>query len=243
MVGTVVDVRSNTPRRPSGPPLLRVVGAVGRTLNGVDLEVRAGEVVGLTGPSGAGHEELARALFGADRLRAGRIEWQGRPVRPRHPRDARRLGIASVPADRRREGLVPTFNIAENLTLAILPGLARLGWLNRRARDRQAAAWCDTFEVARAGLGQRALTLSGGNQQKVLLARWAATDPKLLILNDPTRGIDVKTREAIHRRIEEWAEAGRGILLVTADNEELLRLADRVVTLRGGRVEGDGSPG
>ncbi len=236
MVGSAVDLRATAPRHPSGPPLLRVVGATGSTLRGVDLEVRAGEVVGLTGLAGSGHEELARALFGATRLRSGQIEWRGRSFRPRHPLHARRLGIASVPADRRREGLISTWDVAENLSLAILPKFSRLGWLNRRARNREASEWCDTFEVTSAGLGQRALTLSGGNQQKVLLARWAATAPELFILNDPTRGIDVKTREAIHRQIEDWAEQGRGILLVTSDTEELQRLADRIVVLRAGRI-------
>ena len=118
----------------------------------------------------------------------------------------------------------------------LLNGTARFGWLNRRASRRTAAEWCRAFDIAAAGLDQKAILLSGGNQQKVLLARWAATDPTLLILNDPTRGIDVRTREAIHRRIEEWANAGRAVLLVTSDTQELLRLADRIVVLRAGRV-------
>jgi ribose transport system ATP-binding protein len=236
MVGEAVDVRATVPRHPTGPALLKVRDASGGTLRGVDLVVRGGEVVGLTGLAGAGHEELARALFGAARLGAGTIEWQGKPFQPRHPRAAKAKGIASVPADRRREGLVPTLGVADNLTLAILPRLARFGWLNRRASRRTAAEWCRAFDIAAAGLDQKAILLSGGNQQKVLLARWAATDPTLLILNDPTRGIDVRTREAIHRRIEEWANAGRAVLLVTSDTQELLRLADRIVVLRAGRV-------
>ena len=239
MVGEVVDVRTTPDRSPSGPPLLRVKDATGKALRGASLEVRAGEIVGMTGLAGSGHEELARILFGADRLRSGTIELRGRPFRPRHPASARAAGIASVPADRRREGLVATLGIAENITLARLPGLARLGWLVPGARRREARRLCDEFEVAHASLGQRAITLSGGNQQKVLLARWAATHPDLLILNDPTRGIDVRTREAIHRRIEGWADLGLAVLLVTSDTHELLRLADRLVVLRAGRVVRD----
>ncbi|HEV3168542.1 MAG TPA: sugar ABC transporter ATP-binding protein [Isosphaeraceae bacterium] len=236
MVGEAVDVRSAAPRTVTGPAVLQVEQATGKALRGVSLEVRAGEVVGLTGLAGAGHEELARALFGASRLTAGRITWQGRSYRPRHPAEARALGIASVPADRRREGLIPTLNLTANLTLAILSRLSHLGVLNLRRRRQHAAQLCDEFEISPARLAQRALTLSGGNQQKVLLARWAATEPRLLILNDPTRGIDVRTREAIHRRIGSLAQAGLAILLVTSDTQELLRLADRILILRAGRL-------
>jgi ABC-type sugar transport system ATPase subunit len=220
----------------SRPPILEVRGAAGRALRGVDLAVRAGEVVGLIGRAGAGHEELARIIFGADRLRAGSMFWQGQPYRPSHPADAIPVGIASVPADRRREGLVPTMGVEANVTLATLPRQARLGCLDRRLRRRRAVELCRAFDVVHAGPDQRATTLSGGNQQKVLLARWAAVEPRLLILNDPTRGIDVRARAAIHRRIGELARSGLAILLVTADAHELLLLADRVVVLRAGRV-------
>ncbi len=201
--------------------------------------MRAGEIVGLTGLAGSGHEELARVLFGADRLTSGRIVWQGWPFHPHHPAEARARGVASVPADRRREGLVPTLSVEENVALAILPRLARFGVLDRGGRHRRAAELCRAFEVALAGLDQRATTLSGGNQQKVLLARWTATGPRLLILNEPTRGIDVRTREAIHRRVEDLAHDGLAVLLVTSDTHELLRLADRLVVLRAGRVVRD----
>ncbi len=239
MVGEVVDIRQSSRRAGQGEPILRVRDAVGSSLDGVSIEVRPGEIVGLTGLAGAGHEELARVLFGASRLRSGTIEWQDRAYRPSHPAEARALGMASVPADRRRDGLIATLGILENITLARLPKLSRFGWLDRRAARREAESLCRDFEVAHASLGQKAVTLSGGNQQKVLLARWAATGPELLILNDPTRGIDVKTREAIHRRVEAWADAGLAVLLVTSDTHELLRLADRLVVLRAGRVVRD----
>jgi ABC-type sugar transport system ATPase subunit len=231
-----VDVRERAPRKPSGQPALRILGATGTTLRGVDLTVTPGEVVGLTGLSGAGHEELASALFGAARLTAGEIVWKGRPFRPRHPIEASERGVAMVPSDRRRQGLVPTQGITENVAIASYPALARWGWISGRRRRELAERWCKAFEVAATGLSQPVLTLSGGNQQKVLLARWAARDPELLILNEPTRGIDVKTREAIHRWIDEQADAGRCILLVSSDTQELTRLADRCVVLRAGRV-------
>lgn len=239
MVGEVVDRRAAAPRHVEGPALLRVERVCGRPLRGVDLELRSGEIVGLTGLAGSGHEELARILFGASPLHSGRLWWDGRPLQLRHPADARAAGIASVPADRRREGLIPTRGVADNTVLAILPRLARLGWLNRTRIRQRAESLNREFEVAYSNPRQLATTLSGGNQQKVLLARWAATEPRLLILNDPTRGIDVRTREAIHRRVESLARSGLAVLLVTSDTHELLRLADRLVVLRAGRVVRD----
>jgi ABC-type sugar transport system ATPase subunit len=236
MVGEVVDVRRAEPRHAKGRPLLEVKQAVGKTLGATDLSLYPGEVVGLTGLAGAGHEELAQIVFGAARLEGGSMTWRGGSYQPKHPAEARAMGIASVPADRRREGLVPTLSVVDNLALAALPRLSRFGWLNRRLRQREATRWSREFAIAHAGLGQPATQLSGGNQQKVLLARWSATEPSLLILNDPTRGIDVRTREEIHRRIENWAIVGQAILLVTSDTQELLRLADRVLVFRAGRV-------
>jgi ABC-type sugar transport system ATPase subunit len=236
MVGEVVDRRSAAHRTIEGSPLLRIEGAVGRSLHGVELEIRPGEIVGLTGLAGSGHEELTRIVFGASPLRGGRLIWNGKALTLRHPADARAAGIASVPADRRREGLIPTRGVADNTILAILPRLAHFGWLNRTHARQRAEALARDFDVAHAGPRQLATTLSGGNQQKVLLARWAATEPRLLILNDPTRGIDVRTREAIHRRIEELARSGLAVLLVTSDTHELLRLADRLIVLRAGRI-------
>jgi ABC-type sugar transport system ATPase subunit len=236
MVGEAVDVRPAAPRESGGPVLLRVEHATGSVLRDASLEVRAQEIVGLTGLAGAGHEELASALFGACRLESGRITWLDQPFHPRHPADARALGIGSVSADRRREGLLPSLGLEANLTLAILPRLARMGWIMRRRRHKQAERLCRDFEITPSRLSQRPKTLSGGNQQKLLLARWCATEPRLLLLNDPTRGIDVRTREAIHRRIETLANQGLAILLVTSDTQELLRLADRILVFRAGRI-------
>lgn len=236
MVGESVDIRAFSPRHPAGEPLLRVEDARGRALRGVSLAVRPGEIVGLTGLAGSGQEELACALAGGVPRIGGRLYWQGQPLTLRHPAEARALGIAAIPADRRREGLVPTLGLEQNLTLAILPRLARWGWLDRSRRRRRSTELCREFEITPARLRQGPLALSGGNQQKVLLARWSATEPRMLVLNDPTRGIDVRTREAIHRRIESLAEAGLAVLLITADTQELLRLADRVIVLRAGRI-------
>ncbi len=236
MVGQAVDTRGRPPRRLTAPAPLQARAVRGRILQGVDLAVRRGEIVALTGLAGAGHEELAALLFGAAPLRSGQVSWHDRPYRPRHPADARRAGIAYVPPDRRGQGLIPPLGITENLTLAGLHELALAGWINQPARRRRAETWCRRLEIDAARLSQRVTTLSGGNQQKVLLARWAALEPELFLLNEPTRGIDVKTREAIHRWIEQLADAGSCVLVVSSDVQELIRLADRCLIFRGGRI-------
>lgn len=236
MVGEAVDVRERPPRKTVAAPRLRVSGLVGQTLRGLELAVAPGEVVGLTGLAGAGHEELASILFGASRAEAGQVTWEGRPFRPKHPAEAARQGVAMIPADRRGLGLIPSQGILENLTLASYRELSVGGWLRPSRRRELARVWCEKFEVAASGLSQGVLTLSGGNQQKVLLARWAARVPELFILNEPTRGIDVKTREAIHRWIDGLADSGRCVLLITSDVQEMARLADRCVIVRQGRV-------
>ncbi|WP_337176336.1 sugar ABC transporter ATP-binding protein [Paludisphaera sp.] len=242
MVGEAVDVRDRPAREATGPARLQVRGLAGGSLRGLDLEVAPGEVVGLTGLAGAGHEDVAPLLFGAARPTGGDVVWDGRPYRPGHPAEAARLGVAMVPADRRGQGLIPPQGVLENLTLASYPDLARAGWLPRGAQKGMAREWSERFEVASAGLSQKVLTLSGGNQQKVLLARWAARNPELFILNEPTRGIDVKTREAIHRWIDGLAESGRCVLLITSDAQEMARLADRCLIVRGGMVARDLKP-
>jgi ABC-type sugar transport system ATPase subunit len=236
MVGEAVDVRFSPPRTVSAPPLLRVIKASGRSFQDVDFEVRPGEIVGLCGLAGSGHEEPSAALFGASPLSGGSFVWRGCPFLPRHPADACESGIASLPPDRRRQGLIAPQGIIQNLTLASLHSLAVAGWINQSARRRLAETWCQRFEVAALRLSQRVTTLSGGNQQKVLLARWAARDPDLFLLNEPTRGIDVKTRESIHRWVETLAESGRCVLLVSSDTQELCRLADRCLVFRSGRI-------
>lgn len=236
MVGEAVDVRQSASRSPLDPPLLIVSRLTGRVLGGVDVGVRPGEIVGLTGLAGAGHEELARILVGADRSTHGSITWEDRPYRPRHPLDARRRGVAGVPADRRREGLIPTLGLGKNLTLTMLRDLAFAGLLIPGKSTDLARQLCRDYEIVPPRLSQPVLTFSGGNQQKALLARELVTQPRLLILNDPTRGIDVKTREAVHRRIEQLANQGLAIVLVTSDTQELLRLADRVLVLRDGLI-------
>ncbi|MDX2038377.1 MAG: sugar ABC transporter ATP-binding protein [Isosphaeraceae bacterium] len=237
MVGDSVEIR---PR----PERLDKLGAVviearrlgARVLDDVSFTVRAGEVVGVTGLAGAGHEELARILAGTVRPSVGEIIVDGVARRFRGPRDAAALGIASIPADRRREGLLTSLDVDRNLTIPRLRDFTRLGLVDRRRRTARARELATEFDVALARIDQNVTTLSGGNQQKVVLARWSSVAPRILIFQDPTRGIDIKARESIHRRIELAAEAGTAILITTSDAQELRRLADRVIVIRKGRI-------
>jgi ribose transport system ATP-binding protein len=200
----------------------------------VSAEVRRGEVVGLAGLLGSGRTETVRAIFGLDPPEDGEVAVGGRPLNPREPREAIAAGVAFLPEDRRAEGIVPDLSVRENLTLAALPGLTRWGVVSR-AEQR---AVVDRF-VARlrikADLNQPIRELSGGNQQKVLLARWLCRDPRLLLLDEPTRGIDVGARAEIGGLIRELAAGGMGVLMISSELSELLEGCGRVVVLRDGR--------
>ena len=209
--------------------------AIGRRVRDASLSVRAGEIVGLAGLLGSGRTEVARALFGADRPDAGEISLQGRPASFDEPADAIRAGIGFVTEDRKVEGIIPEMSVRENLTLALLPRLAKAGIVDEARQREIVDGFIRRLGVKCAGPEQRIRELSGGNQQKVLLARWLATDPKLLILDEPTRGIDVGAKAEIQRLIRELAEQGLGVLMISSELEEVIEGSDRVTVLRDGR--------
>ncbi|MBI5864625.1 MAG: sugar ABC transporter ATP-binding protein [Planctomycetes bacterium] len=198
----------------------------------IDLSVGAREVVGLAGLLGSGRTEVARLLFGIDRATRGSVEIDGHPARIRSPRDAVRQGLAFTPENRKAEGVIPNLSVRENIILALQ---ARQGALRRISHARQTQIADRFIAVLRIRTPSPATPvgrLSGGNQQKVLLARWLATDPKLLILDEPTRGIDIGARAEIERLIDELRGEGRGILLISSELEELVRACSRLVVLR-----------
>lgn len=215
--------------------------SLGSAINGtcdVNLTVRAGEIVGVGGLVGAGRSELAHILFGLTPADAGDIRLNGRPISIRDPAAAVAAGIAYVPEDRRRHGVVLDMSVVENMTLSILRELSR-GTLIDSSRERAIAAdFVQRLGVKVAGFDAPAGTMSGGNQQKVALARWLATKPKLLILDEPTQGIDVGAKADIHRLIGELAAGGMAILLISSEIPELLGMADRIVVMRAGRITG-----
>jgi galactofuranose transport system ATP-binding protein len=208
----------------------------GRRLAHADVAVRAGEIVGLAGLLGSGRTELARAIFGADPLEAGELALDGRPVRFASPADAIRSGIGLAPEDRKSEGIVPEMSLRENLTLALLPAISRYGIVDRRRQQQVVERFIERLDIKTTGPEQKIRELSGGNQQKVLLARWLCLDPRLLLLDEPTRGIDVGAKGEIQALINELADSGLGVLMISSELEELIEGSDRVVVLRDGRT-------
>jgi rhamnose transport system ATP-binding protein len=202
----------------------------------VSFQVRAGEIVGLAGLVGAGRSEIARAVFGVDKYDAGRVELLGKPVPPRNPRAAIRAGMAFVPEDRRKQGLVTESSVARNVAGVIRRGLTTGGVLTGRAENRAAGPWAGRLEVKTNALDMHATTMSGGNQQKVVIAKWLATEPKLLIIDEPTRGIDVGTKSEVHRLLSDLAGQGLAILMISSELPEVLGMADRVLVVCEGRI-------
>ena len=222
--------------RPEGDVVLRVEGLHSRNrFDGVSFTIKAGEVVGLAGLVGAGRTQVADALFGLDRAASGSVTVRARTARVRTPRDAMALGIGYVPEDRKRLGLVLSMTSAANVTLPSLGRLARRGWIDRRRE----AATVDA-EHARLGIrGDRATpvtALSGGNQQKVVVAKWLARDCSLLILDEPTRGVDVGAKAELHAWIDKLACEGKAILLISSELPELIALSSRILVMKGGRI-------
>ena len=223
-----------------GPEVLRVTALSSPAgFRDVSLTVRAGEVVGLGGLVGAGRSEVARALFGLDPRATGTIEVGGQAVQIRSPREAMHLGIGLVPEDRKRQGLVLQMTALANATLAVLPELSRLTMVRRGAERAIGQRYFDELSVRAPGLDAVVGGLSGGNQQKIVLAKWLAADCRVLILDEPTRGVDVGAKAQIHAIVEQLAASGVGILLISSELPELLRLSSRVVVLRDGQVAGE----
>ena len=202
----------------------------------ISFQVRAGEIVGLAGLVGAGRSEIARAVFGVDGYDEGRVTLNGTPVPPRSPRKAIRAGMAFVPEDRRQQGLVIEGSVARNIASVIRGGLSRAGLLTSAAENKAAAPWAARLQVKTSALDMRAATMSGGNQQKVVIAKWLATEPSLLIIDEPTRGIDVGTKAEVHRLLSDLAGQGLAILMISSELPEVLGMADRGLVVCEGRI-------
>ena len=205
----------------------------------ISFEVRAGEIVALAGLVGAGRSEVARAIFGIDKPDAGHVEIAGRRLPPARPLAAMRAGIGFVPEDRRQQGLVMDLSIARNATMTRTGSLSRMGLIRSVAENRLAREWATRLQLKYHRLDDPAGFLSGGNQQKVVLAKWLATEPKVLILDEPTRGIDVGTKAEVHRLMSELAGRGLAVLMISSELPEVLGMADRVLVMHEGRLTGE----
>ncbi|HJX49070.1 MAG TPA: sugar ABC transporter ATP-binding protein [Gaiellaceae bacterium] len=218
------------------PVVLSARGIVARGVVDVSLEVRSGEIVGLAGLVGAGRTELARAIFGADALRAGEVVLGDSDSLRGGPRQSLSSGLAMIPESRKDAGLIFTRSVRENVTLARLRSLSRMSIVRRGAERQAATSILDRCDVRGAHPSARVGALSGGNQQKVLFARMLLCEPRLLIADEPTRGVDVGAKRAIYDILVSLAESGMGILLISSELEEILGLAHRVAVMRRGRI-------
>lgn len=206
------------------------------TTRGVSFQLRAGEIVGLAGLVGSGRSELAQAIFGITPADSGEILLENKPVRIKNPGQAMRLGIAYVPEDRGTQGLIKQMNIRKNVSLAVLRSLANGSFIRRSAERTLSANTIDQLGI-RAFSGEQIVNkLSGGNQQKVVIGKWLASKPKILIMDEPTRGIDVGAKSEIHRLISELAHQGMAILMISSDLPEIMGMSDRILVMREGQL-------
>jgi ribose transport system ATP-binding protein len=205
-----------------------------RNLRDVSISIHKGEIVGLGGLLGSGRTEAARAIFGLDRLRSGEVHAAGNPGGFAHPAEAIRGGVGFLTEDRKAEGIVPEMSLRENMTLALLPRLIKNGSVDRAKEREIVERFIKALGIKHASIEQPIRELSGGNQQKVLLARWLALEPDLLLLDEPTRGVDVGAKFEIQTIIRDYVDKGVGVLLISSEFEELVEGADRIVVLQDG---------
>jgi ribose transport system ATP-binding protein len=239
------DVSDHYPRRVAGrgEELLRVDRLGGGALNDVSLVLHRGEVLGIAGLVGAGRTRLARAIVGADPIRRGRITIKGQRVALRSPADAARARIGFLPEDRKQQGLVLGLSLERNIGMSHLRALSWLGIMDRKTERREAEDAITGLRIRTPGREQRVLQLSGGNQQKVVLAKWLAAQAEIFIFDEPTRGIDVAARHDIYLLINRVVEQGAGVIMISSDLPEVVGMSDRVLVMRGGAVQAEFSAG
>jgi galactofuranose transport system ATP-binding protein len=229
------DSKPGLDSRAGAPLLLRAENLKrGRKLNDVTVEVARGEIVGMAGLLGSGRTETARVIFGADPLESGEVHLDGERLSVRSPSDGIDAGLAFLSEDRKAEGIIPDLSVRENLTLAALPALTKFGIVSRARQQEIVERFMKRLGIKAASADQRIRELSGGNQQKVLLARWLCKNPKLLILDEPTRGIDIGAKGEIQSLVNELANQGLGVLMISSELEELVEGSSRVIVVRDG---------
>jgi ABC-type sugar transport system ATPase subunit len=240
MVGREVTAMYQRVALPPGQELLRVEGLTrGGVLQDVSFALRAGEIVGMAGLIGAGRTELCRALFGVDAIDSGAIRIGQRQVRVRSPREAVRAGMALIPEDRQKTGLATALPVAANVTMAALPSISRFGFLRLSMERQLSAEYTAKLRIKLDSPRQRAGRLSGGNQQKVVIAKWLASGARVFLFDEPTRGIDVGAKVEVFEVMDSLARSGAAILMVSSEMAELQQVADRILVMRRGRISGE----
>ncbi|WP_137151886.1 sugar ABC transporter ATP-binding protein [Devosia sp. FKR38] len=240
MIGRDLKALYTPPARPLGPVILELEGVRNSTNPNAaaSLSVRAGEIVGVAGLVGAGRTELAEAVFGITRLRGGSVKLDGAPLDISSPRSTIAAGVYLVPEDRKRTGLVLESAICENISMADLGSVSSRGLVSEARLHARAEAQRTRLGIKTADVDRKAAELSGGNQQKVVLGKWLSMRPRMIIFDEPTRGIDVGAKAEIYRLMRELADAGVGVMMISSDMEEVIGVSDRIVVLREGEVAG-----
>ena len=244
MVGRSMDQEFPAHRRQPGEVRLRAHElSRGDKVRKVSLEVRAGEIVALTGLVGAGRTETARLLFGADERESGEIELDGNSLSLRTPRDAIEAGVCLLTEDRKDQGLVLGLSVRENFGLPNLESFSRRGWIDERREGQSFSGYAEKIMIKVSGPNQSAGQLSGGNQQKVVLAKWLERNAEILIFDEPTRGIDVGAKYEIYQWMNQLADQGKGILMISSELPEVLGMSDRILVMKEGELVGEVSNG
>lgn len=235
-VGNVHIPRSSSEK---ADPFIELKDLTGPGFTNISLTVGKTEIVGIAGLVGAGRTEVARALFGITRPSSGAIAVRGEAVQIRSPKDAQKVGFALVPEDRQKHGLFPNLSISFNTSATILGESSNASWLNEKQMNVRSHEMLTSFKTVFTSLKQPVRQLSGGNQQKTIIARWLLGNPEFLILDEPTRGVDVGARREVHQALRNQAEAGKAILVISSDLSELLTLTDRIYIMKGGTIVGE----
>ena len=239
MVGRPLEQGFPAPRASFGDEVLTARNLTGGSVRGVSFAIRRGEVLGLAGLVGAGRTELARLIFGADRIEAGEIVLDGSPVSIRSPREAIRKGICLLTEDRKGQGLVLGLSARENFALPNLRHWSRSGWIRQRSETDAFLRYVHSLNIRLAGPEQPAQHLSGGNQQKLLVARWLESDSRVILFDEPTRGIDVGAKYEMYNLIADLAARGKAVLMISSELTEILGMSDRILVMHDGRIAGE----
>jgi L-arabinose transport system ATP-binding protein len=239
MVGRPLSNLFNRHSHVTSEVVLKVEGLTTSRIKNISFDLRKGEVLGFAGLIGAGRTDVAKALFGAEPITAGTVEIDGKPVRIRNPRDAMNAGIGYTPEDRKGEALLKILSVRENISLAMLRELSTLHFVNLSKERQIAGDVVQKLSVKTPSIAQEMGKLSGGNQQKVILGRWLSRLPKVLILDEPTRGIDVGAKAEIYQLIDSLAERGYGVLFISSELPEVLGVSDRIIVMQAGRITGE----
>jgi ABC-type sugar transport system ATPase subunit len=240
MVGRHVDTLFAKEEAPITDVVFEVEGVSTKGfLKDVSFQVRKGEILGFAGLVGAGRSEVMRAVFGIDKRESGKIKVNGKPVEIHNTVDALRYNIGFLPEDRKEQALILNMSVRENITLACLKRLAKFNFLDKKQEIEVSTDFIDRMRIKTPGMEQRVRNLSGGNQQKVAISKWLATDSQILILDEPTRGIDVGSKKEIHLLMSQLAQQGVAIIMISSELPEILGMSDRIVVMHEGRVKGE----